>query len=99
MPFDVFFNHSFLQRNPPTPQQSAAADLPSPFTTQQPSAHKPSNVVTNVPAATLTQKQQIAANNNNNNVKNGEFDNFLFVDTYKDSTADKLGILFVLESS
>lgn len=71
MPFDVFFNHSFLQRNPPTPQQSAAADLPSPFTSQQPSAHKPS-VVVNIPAATLTHQQQIAANNNNNNVKNGE---------------------------
>lgn len=76
MPFDVFFNHPFLQRNPPTPQ-SAAADLPSPFTAtqqqqQQPSANKPSNVVTNVPPVTLTHQQQAAANNNNNNVKNGE---------------------------
>jgi hypothetical protein len=72
MPFDVFFNHSFLQRNPPTPQ-SAAADLPSPFTQQQqPSANKPSNVVVNVPPVTLTHHQQVATNNNNNNVKNGE---------------------------
>lgn len=71
MPFDVFFNHPFLQRNPPTPQ-SAAADLPSPFTVtqQQPAANKPSNVV---PPVSITQQQrEVATNNNNNNVKNGE---------------------------
>lgn len=72
MPFDVFFNHSFLQRNPPSPQ--AAADLPSPFSAnslQQP-PQKPSNVITTIPAITQQQKQQQTAANNNNNVKNGE---------------------------
>jgi hypothetical protein len=65
MPFDVFFNHSFLQRNPPTPQQ--AADLPSPFSA---APQKPSKVV-NTTTPTTIQQQQTAANNNNN-VKNGE---------------------------
>lgn len=74
MPFDVFFNHSFLQRNPPSPQ--AAADLPSPFSAnsshQQPS-QKPSNVNTTIPTiAQQQQHQQQTAANNNNNVKNGE---------------------------
>lgn len=71
MPFDIFFNHSFLQRNPPTPQQSASADLPSPFsaTSHQPPSQKSSNVTK---APTITQQQQTAANNANNNVKNGE---------------------------
>jgi hypothetical protein len=26
MPFDVFFNHPFLQRNPPSQQQQAAGE-------------------------------------------------------------------------
>jgi hypothetical protein len=65
MPFDIFFNHQFLQRNPPqTP--AAAADLPSPFNPSQ-----KSNVATNA----AVQQTTMAHNNNNvnnNNVKNGE---------------------------
>jgi hypothetical protein len=71
MPFDVFFNHSFLQRNPPTPQQ-AAADLPSPFSAT--SQKQPSKVVNTTQPTTIIQQQQTAVNNNNN-VKNGECDN------------------------
>jgi hypothetical protein len=29
MPFDVFFNHPFLQRHPPAPQQQAAGECPN----------------------------------------------------------------------
>ncbi|KAG5671109.1 hypothetical protein PVAND_001323 [Polypedilum vanderplanki] len=66
MPFDVFFNHQFLQRNPPTPQQSASADLPSPYSNQPKS---------NATVTTKNQPPQMAAannninNNNNNNTK------------------------------
>jgi hypothetical protein len=78
MPFDVFFNHSFLQRNPPTPQQAAAADLPSPFAqklnlttaaNKKPAAGPNNNINTNI--------NNNNNNNNNinnvNNTKNGEF--------------------------
>lgn len=66
MPFEIFFNHPFLQRNQPTPQQAAAADLPSPFT----ATHQKTS--SNLPITTQQQQQQHVTANNNNNVKNGE---------------------------
>ena len=70
MPFDVFFNHPFLQRNVPNIQQSVAPDLPSPFASSQKSNVIVAPAINNVPKASSNNNIN---NNVNNNVKNGEF--------------------------
>jgi len=70
MPFDVFFNHPFLQRNVPNIQQSVAPDLPSPFAPSQKSNVIVAPALNNVPKASSNNNIN---NNVNNNVKNGEF--------------------------
>lgn len=59
MPFDVFFNHPFLQRNPSSQQPQAAADLPSPFLPPQ----KSNNATAKAPVT-----ERFSNNNNNNNI-------------------------------
>lgn len=70
MPFDVFFNHPFLQRNVPNIQQSVAPDLPSPFAPSQKSNVIVAPATNNVPKASSNNNIN---NNVNNNMKNGEF--------------------------
>lgn len=70
MPFDVFFNHPFLQRNVPNIQQSVAPDLPSPFAPSQKSNVNVAPATNNVPKASSNNNIN---NNVNNNMKNGEF--------------------------
>lgn len=69
MPFDVFFNHPFLQRNVPNIQQSVAPDLPSPFAPSQKSNVIVAPAINNVPKASSNNNIN---NNVNNNVKNVE---------------------------